>query len=145
MNSIKVSLISLGLLSLVSFTCFAADEGVADYACSDRHSSKNFECKECWGGKGARIFSTKLFPQKPSDTEISEQATFLMDTTVPKKIKDASIAIHESSICKPCGDRYEIRKDGTFIEVNAEKFCAHITAYNKDCGDCLHVYIVDLE
>jgi len=145
MNSIKVSLIFLGLMVFVSFICLAADESVADYACSDRHASKNIGCKECIGGKGARIFSTKVFPKKPSDTEVSEQATWLVDTTIPQQIEEASIAIHESSICKPCGDRYEIRKNNEFIEVTAEEFCEHITSHNKNCGGCLHVYIVDLE
>ena len=144
MKIIKTNAIWITLFLYVSSTLFAGEK-VIDYGCREEHTSKNADCIECLGGRGAHVFSTKIFPKSPTDTNVSDQATLLMDTAISKKLEKASIAIHESSICKPCGDRYRVLQKDKFVEVDATEFCKFVTEYNATCGDCLHVYIVYLD
>ena len=141
----RINYVLIVLFLFVSFTSFAGEK-VIDYACDDAHTSKNADCIKCFGGgKGAYIFSAKIFEKSPSDTKVSDESTLLMDTVISKEMEEAAIAIHESSTCEPCGDRYRILQNDKLVEVRAAEFCKFVTDYNANCDGCLHVYILYLD
>ena len=93
----------------------------------------NIECQgDCADGFGAYCYfdSTKY----NKDELVTDFPLFL-----PEETKEACFAIHSSSVCGDCYNRFELKKDGEFKEVSCEEFFQAIEEKNSECNDCLDI------
>ena len=61
------------------------------------------------------------------------------DFSLSEEIKEVCFAIHSSSVCVSCINKFEIKESDKFEEVSCEQFFQVIENKNKSCNDCVDV------
>jgi hypothetical protein len=104
--------------------------------CLDKYSFLHYTgCSDnCAGGNGDYAFYSNTFVP-------SSKSGFV----IPKDVMNASVAVFSVSVCRNCFQKFKIRENKEFKEVNLKDFCRFIAQYNKKCGGCLAVFRAERE
>jgi len=86
--------------------------------------------KDCLGGWSYSCLYDKN-KNKESDFKLGFQIT----------PKESCFAVKFESVCGECERKFEINKDGNFIEATCEEFYQAIENKNKECNNCLEEII----
>ncbi|MDZ7798214.1 MAG: hypothetical protein U5L76_01200 [Patescibacteria group bacterium] len=58
--------------------------------------------------------------------------------------REMILASHYQSSCDPCGNKFELNKNGVFQEVSCEEFFETIENINKSCNGCVNTIYLQI-
>ena len=73
------------------------------------------------------------------DSMVYDKDSFKTGHTIPEEVKEICFAIHSTSVCGQCLNRFEIRKDSKLTEVSCEEFFQAIEDKNQTCNGCVDI------
>ncbi|MBI3394575.1 MAG: hypothetical protein HY042_01950 [Spirochaetia bacterium] len=82
------------------------------------------KCEDGWGAT-CYFDSRKFNALKPGGFDL------------PPETRAACFGIHASSSCRPCYNRYELRKANELTEVSCREFWDAVDTLNTECEGCV--------
>lgn len=125
-NAILIFLIS----AVIIFGCSKQKYDFPKNVISLCESQSNIECfGDCLDGESMTAYYDKT--NKKFDKITNFELT--------KEQEEASLAVHSSSICNKCYNRFELKENGNFKKATCEEFFHTIQQKNKSCNGCIDV------